>query len=155
VQGAEQKFYDTVSSADVTSVGYCDFVVHYIRIAIRQFVFPFFILYPVAENLSSLQLLLVNPLIAMRASSSGTGPVETLDNFYVLLAENGDECLELPWYRTCAAFRDGLRRFRSELALPGLRLESIDGKKYFIPEARFTGMAENKPVCHYLPTFCH
>lgn len=104
----------------------------------------------------------MNPSIAMRASSSGTGPVETLDNFYLLLAENGDECLELPWYRTSVAFRDGLRRFRSELALPGLRLESIDGKKYFIPEARFTGMAENKPdsehaaaveACDYLRKF--
>lgn len=85
---------------------------------------------------------------AMRASSSETPSVSTLDAFYEELATTADnEGLCLPWYKTSLVVRTPeVKRFRSEMTLPGLRLRSRNGQQYFIPEAKFTGIAENRKV---------
>jgi len=101
----------------------------------------------------------------MHACSSEMACVSIIDAFYEELAERAaDEGLCLPWYKTCLVIRalGEQKRFRSEMTLPGLRLQSVDGEKYFIPEAKFTGIAENRKeaenaaaceACGFLTTF--
>ena len=85
----------------------------------------------------------------MRAEPSEISSVTKLDEFYEQLAETAEnEGLCLPWYKTCLAVYAPLqqKRFRSEITLPGLRLQATDGRKYFIPEAKFIGTAQNRKV---------
>lgn len=101
----------------------------------------------------------------MLGAPSETPCVSTLDAFYEELAERAeDESLCLPWYKTCLVMKAPRqnKRFRSEITLPGLRLQSMDGEKYFIPEAKFIGNAENRKeaenaaayeACGFLMTF--
>jgi len=101
----------------------------------------------------------------MRACSSETQSISTIDAFYEELAERAEEeSLCLPWYKTALVIHapHQHKRFRSEITLPGLRLQSMDGEKYFIPEAKFTGIAENRKeaenaaaceACGFLMTF--
>lgn len=83
----------------------------------------------------------------MEASSSGISNVQTLDLFYEELAATAGEAgLSLPWYKTSFVHTPELKRFRSVLTLPGLRLFSSDAKQYFIPEVKFSAIAQNRNV---------
>eukprot|EP00210_Caulerpa_lentillifera_P003484 g3324.t1 len=97
------------------------------------------------------------------ASTSNPSSIQILDLFYMELAETADVAgVCLPWYKTSFVHTPELKRFRSEITLPGLRLLASDAKQYFIPEAKFTAIAQTRndaenaaagEACEFLKTF--
>lgn len=83
----------------------------------------------------------------MQASTSDASDIQTLDSFYLGLAETVDVAgVWLPWYKTSFVHTHELKRFRSEVTIPGICLLSTDAKQVFIPEVKFTAIAQTRIV---------